>query len=157
MENTKVGIGFDMHPLVKGRPLVLGGIKIPFGLGLDGHSDGDALIHSICDALLGSCAKRDIGYHFPGIKKYKDISSLLILKKVRQMMKEYKINNIDVTVVAQKPKLSSFINKMRKKVAETLGITISCVSIKSTTAKKLGVIGNSEAIASMAAVSVMKY
>jgi len=155
VKDIRTGIGFDMHPFVKGRPLILGGIKIPFGLGLEGHSDGDALVHSICDALLGSCAKRDIGYHFPGIKKYKNISSLLILKKVRHMLKEYKIINIDVTVIAQKPRLSLLINTMRKKIAGVLGIAVSGVSIKSTTAKGLGAIGNSEAIASIAIASVM--
>ena len=147
----RAGIGFDIHPLVKERKLILGGVHIPFNQGLSGHSDGDVLIHSICDALLGAMANRDIGYHFPNILRYKDVSSLLLLKKVKDKIKKScRVINIDTTILIEKPRLSRFIEKMRKNIASVLKIGVSMVSVKSTTCKGLGLIGRSQAIASFA-------
>jgi len=154
MKKIRTGIGFDIHPLIKKRKLILGGVIIPFKLGLEGHSDGDVLTHSICDALLGACAQRDIGYHFPSIKKYKNISSLLILKETRKKIKKFKIINIDATIIIQQPKVSLYVEEMRKKISDALEIKLSCVSVKATTSKHLGNIGKSKAIASIAIATV---
>jgi len=152
----RVGIGFDMHPLMRGRKLILGGVAVPFSLGLEGHSDGDALVHSVCDALLGACALGDIGRHFPSTREYKGISSLVLLGKVRKMLsrKKYRAGNIDATVIAEFPRLSPFLAQMRKNISGVLGIKISAVSVKSTTAKKLGSIGRGRAIACIAVAAV---
>ena len=151
----RVGIGFDIHPLVKGRKLILGGVHVPFNRGLSGHSDGDVLVHSIIDALLGAMANRDIGYHFPNIPLYKDISSLILLKKVKDKIKKScRIINIDTTVVIEKPRISKFIEKMRKNIANALDIKINDISIKSTTGKGLGVIGEGRASACFAVACV---
>ena len=152
----RIGTGFDIHPLIRGRKLVLGGVAVPFRLGLEGHSDGDALVHSVCDALLGACALGDIGRHFPSSKEYKGISSLVLLGKVRKMLslKKYRIGNIDATVIAEFPRLSPFLAKMRKNISGVLGIRVSAVSIKSTTAKKLGSIGEGRAIACITVAAV---
>ncbi|MBN2543447.1 2-C-methyl-D-erythritol 2,4-cyclodiphosphate synthase [bacterium] len=146
----KIGIGYDIHRLVSGRALFLGGLRIPFDKGLLGHSDGDALIHAISDALLGAAGAGDIGQHFPDTDpKYKDISSLLILKKVADTIidKGYKIVNIDVTVIAEAPKLSEYIPEMRNTIANTLGFDRSKINIKATTNEGLGEVGKGEAIA----------
>lgn len=129
----RIGQGFDVHELVDNRELILGGVKIPFGKGLKGHSDGDVLIHAIIDALLGALALGDIGKNFPdNDKKYLDISSRVLLKNIKDkiLMEKYKISNIDTTVVAQKPFLQNYIEAMRYNIAEDLNIDINKISIK---------------------------
>jgi len=154
MENKmRIGIGYDIHPLTQGRRLVLGGIEIPFGKGLSGWSDADVLTHAIIDALLGAAALGDIGSHFPpGEPEFKDISSLTLLEKVRDRLREggWQVENVDATVVAEQPRLSGFIDKMRKQLSQTLGIAISQVSVKASTSARLGSVGRGEGIAAYA-------
>ena len=155
----KIGQGYDLHILVEGRKLILGGEEIPFGKGLLGHSDADVLVHAIMDALLGALALGDIGKHFPdNDKNYKDINSMLLLKKVYSLISEkgYKIGNIDSIIIAQAPKLSLFISKMQKNIANVLQLEESCVSIKATTKENMDSIGKGEAIASLASVILYK-
>ncbi|NOX46857.1 MAG: 2-C-methyl-D-erythritol 2,4-cyclodiphosphate synthase [Chlorobi bacterium] len=147
----KVGFGFDVHKLEKNTELWLGGIQVPSGLGAVGHSDADVLIHSICDALLGASNQRDIGYHFPDTDEAnKDIDSKILLAKVVEMLREkkYIINNIDVTVSLEKPKISEFIPAMKKTLSQTMGISELDISIKATTTEKLGFTGRKEGVAS---------
>ncbi len=149
----RIGIGYDVHPLIPERRLVLGGTEIPFDKGLDGWSDADVLTHAIIDALLGAAALGDIGSHFPpGEPQYKDISSLVLLEKVSKELAEngWQINNIDATIVAEQPKLRDFINEMRQKLSQTLGITLSQVSVKASTSAQLGFVGRGEGIATRA-------
>lgn len=146
----RIGTGYDVHRLVSGRKLVLGGVEIPFNSGLDGWSDADVLTHAIMDALLGAAALGDIGSHFPpGQEPYRDISSLVLLGKVREKLAEngWRVGNIDATIMAEQPKLSQFIGKMRDKLSGTLGIEIGKVSVKATTTEQLGYIGRGEGIA----------
>ena len=151
----RVGIGYDVHKLVEERKLILGGVEVPFGKGLLGHSDGDVLLHAICDALLGAVGKGDIGQHFPDTDpEYKDISSLILLKKVKGLIKEYRINNIDSIVIAQEPKLASHLSKMRENIAQVLKIDKDKINIKATTTEKLGPVGRGEGIAAYAMVSL---
>jgi 2-C-methyl-D-erythritol 2,4-cyclodiphosphate synthase len=153
----RVGIGFDSHPLVAGRKLVLGGVEIPYTKGLDGWSDADALSHAVIDALLGAAALGDIGVYFPpGDKSYKDISSLILLGKVKGMLaaKGWRVGNIDATVVAEKPRLREHIEKMREKLSRALGIDISQVSVKASTANGLGAIGRGEGVAVYAVAAI---
>ena len=153
----RVGIGYDVHPLISGRRLVLGGINVPFAQGLSGWSDADVLTHAIIDALLGAAALGDIGSHFPpGEPQYKDISSLVLLKKVKDELVEngWRIVNVDATIVAEKPKLRDFIDRMRQQVSQTLGITPSQVSLKASTSAGLGFIGRGEGIAAYAIAMV---
>jgi len=142
--NMRIGIGYDTHPLVKKRKLVLGGVEIPFAKGLEGWSDADALTHAIIDALLGAAALGDIGQHFPpGEAQYKDISSLSLLKTTKDKLAEkgWHIVNIDATVIAEEPKLAGFIDQMRQNLSQTLGIEIDKVSVKASTPNGLGCIG----------------
>jgi len=153
----RVGIGYDIHRLKEGRELILGGVRIPFDLGLAGHSDADVLVHSICDALLGALALGDIGQHFPDTDaQYRDVSSLILLEKVNSLIqnRNFIVNNIDAVVIAQKPKLAKFIPDMRENIAGTLGIDVGCVSVKATTNEGLDSIGQIKAIAAEAIVSV---
>ena len=146
----RIGIGYDVHPLVQGRRLVLGGVEIPFNKGLDGHSDGDSLVHSIIDALLGAAGLRDIGAHFPSSDpQYKDISSLTLLRQVGALLMDngWKVGNIDTSVVAERPRLLDYIPQMRQRIGETLGVSMEQVSVKSTTSKGLGFLGEGEGIA----------
>ncbi len=146
----RVGVGYDVHPLVPARRLVLGGVDIPFDKGLDGWSDADALTHAIIDALLGAAGLGDIGAHFPpGGPEYKDISSLRLLERVRDKLAAggWLIGNIDATVVAEQPRLSGFIDRMRQQLSRTLGIQLSQVSVKASTSNQLGFIGQGEGIA----------
>lgn len=146
----RIGIGYDVHKLVFGRDLILGGEKIPFEKGLLGHSDADVLIHAVMDAILGALAMRDIGFHFPDTDDaYKGIDSKLLLKKVDNIMKEkgYCIVNIDSVIMAQKPKLQNYIDKMRENISNILNIDRDQISIKATTTEKLGFIGREEGIA----------
>jgi 2-C-methyl-D-erythritol 2,4-cyclodiphosphate synthase len=148
-----VGIGYDSHPLVPGRKLVLGGIDIPFERGLDGWSDADALTHAIIDALLGAAARGDIGSHFPpGEAPYKDISSLVLLEKVKKELAAngWRVVNIDATILAERPRMRDFIERMRRTLSRTLGIDVSRVSIKASTSNGLGFIGRGEGIAAQA-------
>lgn len=150
----RIGQGYDVHRLVTGRKLILGGVEIPHSLGLLGHSDADVLLHAICDALLGAAALGDIGKLFPdNDPKYEGISSLLLLQECgKRLQNDYKIANIDATVIAQQPKLAPFIPEMRERIAETLGLETGKVSVKATTEEKLGFTGREEGIAAMAVV-----
>ena len=155
--NPRIGQGYDVHRLVDGRKLVLGGIEIPYEKGLLGHSDADVLLHAVCDALLGAAALGDIGMHFPDSNPdYKDISSGILLRKCRSMLEEngYRILNLDATVIAQKPKLMPYIPQMRLSVADLLGIPVENVSIKATTEEGLGFTGREEGIAATAVVLI---
>jgi 2-C-methyl-D-erythritol 2,4-cyclodiphosphate synthase len=145
----RVGMGYDVHALETGRKLILGGVDVPHDKGLLGHSDADVLVHAIMDSLLGAAALGDIGSHFPDTDdRYKGISSMLLLSKVNDIIKMngYKIVNIDATIIAQKPKISPFINSMRKNIAECLSMDINDISIKATTTEKLGYEGRCEGI-----------
>lgn len=149
----RIGHGYDVHRLVENRKLILGGSHIPYKLGLHGHSDADVLTHAICDALLGALALGDIGTHFPDtVSKYENINSLLLLQKVAELVESEKmtVENIDCTIIAQAPKLSSYINEMRANIAEVLKIPIKNVSIKATTEEKLGFTGEGLGIAAHA-------
>jgi len=151
--NRRTGIGYDAHPLKAGRKLVLGGVEIPFDRGLDGWSDADVLTHAVMDALLGAAALGDIGQHFPpGDPKFKDISSLDLLGKVKEMLAEkgWRVVNIDATVIAEKPRLADFIGPMRRKLGGALGLAIGRVSVKASTNNTLGFIGRGEGIAALA-------
>ncbi len=157
--DMRIGIGYDVHKLVENRDLILGGVKIPYEKGLLGHSDADVLVHAVMDAILGSIGKGDIGRIFPDTdNKFKDISSLLLLKEVSFILDKegYKINNIDAVVIAQKPKISPFVEEMKKNIARTLNIDISQVNIKGTTTEKLGFEGRGEGISSQVVVIVDK-
>ena len=141
----RIGHGIDFHRLVEGRDLYLGGVKIEYEKGLLGHSDADVLLHAICDALLGAAAKRDIGYHFPdNAEKFKGISSLELLKMTKEIIKPYKVVNVDATVIAQAPKLMPHIEKMRENVANALETDINNINIKATTSEHMGYCGSGE-------------
>lgn len=149
----RVGFGYDVHRLVEGRKLILGGITIPFTKGLLGHSDADVLIHAICDALLGAAALGDIGRHFPDTDdSFRDISSLVLLKKTRAIIEEagYFIGNIDSTLVLEEPKVANFLQEMIKKLASALECGENKISIKATTSEGLGFTGRGEGIAAYA-------
>ena len=154
----RVGFGLDVHKLTENRKLILGGVEIPYSLGLLGHSDADVLVHSVMDALLGAAALGDIGKLFPdNDEKYKGISSILLLKEVVAYLKEkgYKIGNIDATVAAQAPKLAPFIDEMRQTMAEAMEIDVSYVSVKATTTEKLGFEGRGEGISSYCVATII--
>ena len=149
----RVGQGYDVHKLVTGRKLILGGVEIDHSLGLLGHSDADVLLHAISDALLGAAALGDIGKHFPDTdERYKGADSLKLLASVGGLLKEkgYKILNIDSTIIAQAPKLAPHIQLMRENIADALGIDVGFVSVKATTEEKLGFTGTREGIAAQA-------
>lgn len=151
--NFRIGIGFDVHKFVEGRKLFLGGIEIPSEKGLEGHSDADVLLHAICDALLGAAALGDIGKHFPNTdERFRNISSLILLEQTNELIQQndFIVGNIDATIVAERPKLLPYIEEMRKKIANTLSIEISQISIKATTSEKLGFTGREEGIVAMA-------
>ena len=155
----RIGNGYDVHKLVEGRKLILGGIEIPHNLGLLGHSDADVLVHAIMDGLLGALALGDIGKHFPDTDdKYKGISSIKLLKEVASFIKNkgYEVVNIDSIVAAEQPKLKPYIDEMRKQVAEALGVEIEAISIKATTEERLGFTGREEGIKSYAVVLLKK-
>ena len=157
--SVRIGHGYDVHRLTEGRRLVLGGVDIPFELGLDGHSDADVLLHAICDALLGAAAMRDIGYHFPDSdSKYEGVSSLLLLDSVYKMLQRegYYILNIDATVIAQRPKLRPYIETMIDNIAKCLHIDRSCVNVKATTEERLGFTGRGEGISAHAVCLIEK-
>lgn len=140
----RIGHGYDVHRLVEGRDLILGGVKIPYHLGLDGHSDADVLLHAVMDALLGAAAMRDIGYHFPDTDmRYKGADSRVLLRAVGEKLQAagYRVGNIDVTMIAQKPKLKEYIPQMAENIASDLGIAPNRVNVKATTEEHLGFTG----------------
>ena len=149
----RIGMGYDVHRLVEDRPLIMGGVEIPYELGLLGHSDADVLLHAIMDALLGAAALGDIGKHFPDSDPaYKGISSILLLEKVGALLEEnmFLIENIDATIIAQAPKMRPYIDTMRKNIADALKIDISQVNVKATTEEGLGFTGAGEGISAQA-------
>lgn len=148
--NFRIGQGYDVHALVEGRPLILGGVRIPHSHGLLGHSDADALIHAIIDALLGAAGLGDIGRHFPDTdERFKDVDSRVLLKAALSLLKavDYEIGNVDATVICQRPKLADYIPQMVNYIAHDLGLTASHVNIKAKTNEKLGYLGREEGIA----------
>lgn len=151
--NFRIGQGFDVHQLVEERPLCLGGVKIPYHKGLLGHSDADVALHALCDALLGAAAMNDIGYHFPdNDSAFANIDSRILLRKVAQLLCDegYDIGNVDITIIAQAPKLLPYRQQMIDNIASDLNIPARCVSVKATTTEHLGFTGRSEGIAAMA-------
>jgi 2-C-methyl-D-erythritol 2,4-cyclodiphosphate synthase len=155
----RVGHGYDVHRFGEGDFIILGGVKIPYHHGFIAHSDGDVLIHSLCDALLGSIAAGDIGQHFPDTDDhYKDIDSKVLLSRVNELLlqEHYSLVNIDITIVAQTPKMSPYIQSMREQLAEVLATSISRINIKATTTEKLGFTGREEGIAVHAVVMVYR-
>ena len=146
----RIGTGYDVHKMVEGRDLILGGVNIPYEKGLLGHSDADVLLHAIMDAMLGAAALGDIGKHFPDTDEaYKGASSMMLLKRVGEIIEEnhYIVENIDSTIIAQRPKLASYIPTMRENIAKVLGLDITQVSVKATTEEGLGFTGSGEGIA----------
>ena len=157
--NIRVGNGYDVHALAPGLPLILGGISIPYEYGCVAHSDGDVVIHSLCDALLGALALGDIGKHFPDTDPaYKGIDSKILLNKVTKLISSYGYGlvNADITILAQKPKLLPYVDQMRQTLASITGVDISAISIKATTTEKLGFVGRKEGIAVYAVVLLSK-
>ena len=143
----RIGHGYDVHRLVKGRDLILGGVKIDYEKGLDGHSDADVLLHAVSDALLGAAGLRDIGYHFPDTDpQYKGADSLMLLRIVGEKVRSagYRVSNIDVTMIAQRPKIKPFIPQMMQNIADAVGIDVGRVNVKATTEEKLGFTGTGE-------------
>jgi len=156
-DNLRIGIGYDVHPLVPGKKLVLGGTEIPFHKGLEGWSDADVLTHAVMDALLGAAALGDIGQHFPpGEAEFREVSSLFLLDKVVEKLEEkgYRVVNIDATVVADKPRLREYIDDMRHNLSHVLGIDMDRVSVKAGTGNGLGAIGRGEGIAACAVAMI---
>mgnify|MGYP003291986042 CR=1 FL=1 len=160
MAKIRVGMGYDVHQLVEGRDLWLGGIKFEHHLGLKGHSDADVLIHAICDALLGAANMRDIGYHFPDTKgnEFENIDSKILLKKTVDIIasKGYRVGNIDATVCAERPKMKARIPEIQACLAGVMGIDVDDVSIKATTTEKLGFTGREEGISAYAVALIEK-
>ncbi|MED4237991.1 2-C-methyl-D-erythritol 2,4-cyclodiphosphate synthase [Priestia megaterium] len=155
--NIRVGQGFDVHEFAEGRPLIIGGLEIPYEKGLLGHSDADVLLHTIADALLGAAAKGDIGKHFPDTDpEFKDADSAKLLQHVWKLLKDegYELSNVDCTIIAQKPKMALYIEPMRERIAQLLEASISQINVKATTTEKLGFTGREEGIAAQAAVLV---
>ena len=153
----RIGFGYDVHRLVEGRPLILGGVEVPHETGLAGHSDADVLLHAITDALLGAAALGDIGAHFPDTEaQWKDADSRMLLREVGRLIEEagYRIANIDATVALQRPKLRPYLDAMRRAIAETLGLDVGQVSVKATTTERLGFVGQ-EAGAAASAVCLL--
>jgi 2-C-methyl-D-erythritol 2,4-cyclodiphosphate synthase len=151
----RVGQGFDVHALVPGRKLVIGGVPIPYGKGLEGHSDADVLLHAICDALLGAAGLGDIGRHFPDSDPaYKDADSRSLLREVRSRIGRYRIVNIDATILAQEPRMAPHVARMAENIAADLGIGPGSINIKATTTERLGFLGRLEGIAAQAVVLI---
>jgi 2-C-methyl-D-erythritol 2,4-cyclodiphosphate synthase len=156
---VRFGIGYDVHRLAQGRKLILGGVRIPSERGPEGHSDADVLLHAICDAILGAAALGDIGKHFPDTdKKYKNISSLKLLKLVGSMIREkgWAVNNIDSTLILEKPKIAKYVEPMRQRIGKALHISPQVISIKATTHEGLGSFGREEGCAALAIASILE-
>ena len=157
LPDIRVGNGYDVHRLVEGRKLILGGVDVPHSMGLDGHSDADVLVHALCDALLGGVGAGDIGKHFPDTDpKWKGISSLHLLKEVMRMCKGFKLANADSVIVAQKPKLAPYIPEMKKNIAAILDVEADQINIKATTTERLGFAGREEGISAYAVALLVK-
>lgn len=155
--NFRVGFGYDVHPFSTNRKLILGGVEIPFDKGLDGHSDADVVCHAIADAILGAAALGDIGIHFPDSNPlYKNISSLILLKETNTILNKngFAINNVDATILIEKPKISGFYDRMIKNLSESLNIEKNFISIKATTSEKIGFVGRMEGVAAYAVVTI---
>lgn len=155
----RVGVGYDVHKLVPERKLILCGVEVPYEMGLLGHSDADVALHALSDAILGAAALGDIGKHFPDTdERFKGADSAKLLEHVVSLVQEkgWQINNVDVTIIAQRPKLASYIPAMRSRVAQVLGINEDCVNVKATTTEKLGFTGRGEGIASEVVASLVK-
>lgn len=155
----RIGQGFDVHQFSEGRPLIIGGVTIPYERGLLGHSDADVLLHTVADACLGAIGEGDIGKHFPDTDpNFKDADSAELLQQVWKMVEErgYTLGNIDCTIIAQKPKMAPHIESIRARIAQLLNSTVDCVNVKATTTEKLGFTGREEGIASQAAVLIVK-
>ncbi len=153
----RIGFGYDVHPFTQGRPLILGGVHIPYEFGLSGHSDADALLHAIIDALLGAAALGDIGQHFPDSSpNYANFSSLLFLKEIAQLLRTHRftVKNIDSTVVLEKPRIAPYVEQMRTNIADGLEIEPDRVSVKATTSEKMGFVGRQEGVAAYAVALV---
>ena len=147
--NFRTGFGFDVHAFVEGRKLILGGVEIPFDKGLEGHSDADVLLHAICDAMLGALALGDIGLHFPNTEeRWKDADSALLLKNVNELInaKGYELGNLDCVLAMEKPKISPYVDQIRKRISKILNTGIEQISIKATTTEKLGFVGRTEGV-----------
>lgn len=157
--NFRIGFGYDMHRLQKGRDLWIGGIKLDYEMGLQGHSDADVLIHAVCDALLGAANLRDIGFHFPDTAaEFENVDSKILLKKTALLLREkgYAIGNIDATVCAEQPKLNPHIPCMQQTMSDILQVDIDAVSIKATTSEKMGFVGREEGITAYAVALIQK-
>lgn len=155
----RFGIGYDIHRLVAGRKLILGGVEIPHPKGLEGHSDADVLLHAVCDALLGALGRGDIGEHFPNTdERFRDISSLALLDEVMKIAvaEGYQVGNVDVVLQAEEPNIKEFKNKMRQNIAQRLKIQVDAVNIKATTLEKIGALGEKQGIAALASAVVFK-
>ncbi|MEE9553525.1 MAG: 2-C-methyl-D-erythritol 2,4-cyclodiphosphate synthase [candidate division Zixibacteria bacterium] len=155
----RIGQGYDVHRLVSGRKLILGGVEIEYELGLDGHSDADVVVHAVIDALLGAAAMGDIGFHFPDTDPaYKNADSIELLRSTRGKIETagYFIGNIDVTVIVEKPKMAPYVEQMRKNIADAAGISFEQVSVKATTNENIGSIGRGEGIAALAVALLRK-
>ena len=155
----RIGFGYDVHAFAPNRKLWLGGICVPYELGLDGHSDADVLIHALCDAILGAAAMRDIGYHFPdNSNDFKNIDSRILLRKTRELLAKnnWQIGNVDATICCQRPKLLPHIPAMCQNIAEDLQIEVDAVSVKATTTEKLGFVGREEGVAVFAVALITK-
>jgi 2-C-methyl-D-erythritol 2,4-cyclodiphosphate synthase len=155
----RIGNGYDVHRLSAGRKLIIGGVDIPFERGLSGHSDADVLLHAICDAMLGAAGLGDIGRHFPDTAPiYKDISSLMLLEEVRRLLAEagFRVNNLDATIVAERPKMAPHIPAMITNIAGAIKVDRSAINVKATTTEGLGFVGRDEGMASYAVVSIRK-
>jgi 2-C-methyl-D-erythritol 2,4-cyclodiphosphate synthase len=153
MNKFRIGTGYDVHRLVEGRKLILGGVEIPFGKGSLGHSDADVIIHAICDAMLGALSLGDLGKHFPDSdKRWKDISSVELLRLTNQLLLEnhYRVSNLDVTLILQEPKISTYSLEMRQNIAEILSLNLDRISIKASTTEGLGFIGRGEGLSAQA-------
>ena len=159
MTDTRVGTGFDVHRLVDGRPLMLGGVHVAYPRGLEGHSDGDCLLHAVCDAILGALGEGDMGRHFPSTDaRWKGVASLRFLEDVAGLLRErgYALSNLDATVIAQAPALASHLDAMRDRIAQALAAPVEAVSVKAKSTDGLGALGRSEGIAAQAVVLLQR-
>ena len=157
--NFRTGFGFDVHAFIDGRNLIIGGVEIPFDKGLEGHSDADVLLHAICDAMFGALALGDIGLHFPNTEeRWKDADSKLLLRHVKELINSngYELGNLDCVLAMEKPKISPYVDQIRKRISKILNAGIEQISIKATTTEKLGFVGRTEGVVSFATVLLMK-
>lgn len=155
----RIGFGFDIHPFKKGGPLILGGVRIPSPIGLRGHSDADALLHALCDSILGALSLGDIGQHFPSSDvRWKNTPSRIFIEKALQLARQkgYRIGNVDACIICERPKISPHYSAMRKRIGELLKIPVNCVGLKSKTAERLGSLGRGQGLAVMANILLVR-